>query len=137
MRDPENFASTWNPRVPLPPDDPHQHRRSCTFCTFKLLRASRSPWKQEFWKTPCGGLGSARFQQLASTWHFHVETEIKIWGSLPWNDELMSSRCMLRRILFVIARISSDFLLHTLEQDGLLFRVCDAWSIFSESTLTK
>ena len=25
------------------------------------MRASRSPWKQEFWKTPCGGLGSARF----------------------------------------------------------------------------
>ena len=39
-------------------------------------RATRSPWKQEFWETPCGGLGSARFQLLASTWHLHVETEI-------------------------------------------------------------
>ena len=56
------------PRVPLPPDDPHQHRRWWTFLTFKLLRASRSPWKQKNGKRPAGGSGALVSCQLASKW---------------------------------------------------------------------
>ena len=56
-------ASSWNPRVPLPPDDPHQHRRFSRFAGVKLFGAFRSPWNQKFWKTPRGGLGSARFSK--------------------------------------------------------------------------